>query len=54
MPERLPDYTNEHITGAVSVPFYDPDPTSPICPRIHGSSAIARAPTPNLAGSPKV
>jgi cytochrome c oxidase cbb3-type subunit 3 len=20
------DYTNEHITGAVSVPFYDPDP----------------------------
>jgi cytochrome c oxidase cbb3-type subunit III len=21
-----PDYTNEHISGAVSVPFYDPDP----------------------------
>lgn len=28
-----PDYTNEHIAGAVSVPFYDPDPYVPKLPR---------------------
>jgi cytochrome c oxidase cbb3-type subunit 3/ubiquinol-cytochrome c reductase cytochrome c subunit len=28
-----PDYTNEHITGAVSVPFYDPDPFFPKLPK---------------------
>ena len=28
-----PDYTNEHISGAVSVPFYDPDPFVPKLPR---------------------
>jgi len=27
------DYTNEHIAGAVSVPFYDPDPYFAALPR---------------------
>lgn len=28
-----PDYVNEHIAGAVSVPFYDPDPYAPKLPK---------------------
>jgi cytochrome c oxidase cbb3-type subunit 3 len=27
------DYANEHIAGAVSVPFYDPDPYVPLLPK---------------------
>jgi cytochrome c oxidase cbb3-type subunit 3/ubiquinol-cytochrome c reductase cytochrome c subunit len=27
------DYTNEHIAGAVSVPFYEPEPYFPNLPR---------------------
>jgi cytochrome c oxidase cbb3-type subunit 3/ubiquinol-cytochrome c reductase cytochrome c subunit len=27
------DYASEHIAGAVSVPFYDPDPYMPSLPR---------------------
>lgn len=28
-----PDYTGEHISGAISVPFYDPDPVVPKLPK---------------------
>ncbi len=28
-----PDYTSDHITGSVSVPFYDPDPFVPKLPK---------------------
>ena len=46
------DYTYEHIAGAVSVPFYDSNRTSRY-PQTRGSSATARAPTPNRASSRK-
>src|SRR5207245_609865 len=51
-----PDYTSEHIAGAVSVPFYDPAPFVPKLPKdtwlvCYGSCPIAPRSNFPAAGS---